>query len=91
MPSKPTILGMPIAQAISLFTFLIAIISIWVHMEIRIAQINVELTNMKQDFLLHKTDNRKDLLLIRSDIKTDTKEILKRIDEIQIYLRNHRP
>ena len=91
MTTKPTILGMPIVQAISLFTFLIAIISIWVHMEIRIAQINVELTNMKQDFLLHKTDNRKDLLLIRSDIKTDTKEILKRIDEIQIYLRNHRP
>ena len=91
MPTKSTILGMPIVQAISLFTFLIAIISIWVHMEIRIAQINVELTNMKQDFLLHKTDNRKDLLLIRSDIKTDTKEILKRIDEIQIYLRNHRP
>ena len=89
MPTKPTILGMPVAQAISLLTFLIAIISIWVHMEIRIAQINVELTNMKQDFLLHKTDNRKDLLLIRSDIKTDTKEILKRIDEIQIYLRNH--
>ena len=91
MTTKSTILGMPIAQAISLFTFLIAIISIWVHMEIRIAQINIELTNMKQDFLLHKTDNRKDLLLIRSDIKTDTKEILKRIDEIQIYLRNHRP
>ena len=91
MTTKSTILGMPIAQAISLFTFLIAIISIWVHMEIRIAQINVELTNMKQDLLLHKTDNRKDLLLIRSDIKTDTKEILKRIDEIQIYLRNHRP
>ena len=89
MTTKSTILGMPIAQAISLFTFLIAIISIWVHMEIRIAQINIELTNMKQDFLLHKTDNRKDLLLIRSDIKTDTKEILKRIDEIQIYLRNH--
>ena len=89
MTTKTTILGMPVAQAISLLTFLIAIISIWVHMEIRIAQINVELTNMKQDFLLHKTDNRKDLLLIRSDIKSDTKEILKRIDEIQIYLRNH--
>ena len=44
---------------------------------------------MKQDFLMHKTDNRKDLVLIRSDIKTDTKEIIKKIDEIQIYLRNH--
>jgi len=89
MPTKNTILGMPIAQAISLFTFLVAIVSIWIHMEIRIAEINVELTNMKQDLLLHKADNQNDIDLIRSDIKTDTKEILKKIDEIQIYLRNH--
>jgi len=89
MQPKHSILGMPIAQAISLFTFLVAIISIWIHMEIRIAEINVELTNMKQDLLLHKADNQTDINLIRSDIKTDTKEILKRIDEIQIYLRNH--
>jgi len=89
MQPKHTILGMPLAQAISLLTFLIAIVSIWVHMEIRIAEINVELTNLKQDLLLHKEDNRKDLDLIRSDIKTDTKEIIKKIDEIQIYLRNH--
>ena len=80
---------MPIAQSISLFTFLVAIISIWIHMEIRIAEINVEIANMKQDLLLHKADNQNDINLIRSDIKTDTKEILKKIDEIQIYLRNH--
>ncbi|MBL7139194.1 MAG: hypothetical protein ISS17_10525 [Bacteroidales bacterium] len=90
MPTKHTILGIPIAQAISLFTFLIAIVSIWVHMEIRIAEINVEIANMKQDLLLHKADNQNDIDLIRSDIKSDTKEILKKIDEIQIYLRNHR-
>ena len=90
MPTKHTILGIPIAQAISLFTFLIAIVSIWVHMEIRIAEINVEIANMKQNLLLHKADNQNDIDLIRSDIKSDTKEILKRIDEIQIYLRNHR-
>ena len=89
MPTKHTILGIPIAQAISLFTFLIAIVSIWVHMEIRIAEINVEIANMKQDLLLHKADNQYDIDLIRSDIKSDTKEILKKIDEIQIYLRNH--
>ena len=81
---------MPLAQAISLFTFLVVIVSIWVHMEIRIAEINVEIANMKQDLLLHKADNQNDINLIRSDIKTDTKEILKKIDEIQIYLRNHR-
>ena len=58
-------------------------------MEIRLAEINIELTNLKQDLLLHKSDNRKDIDAIRADIKTDTKEILKKIDEIQIYLRNN--
>ncbi|MDD4554892.1 MAG: hypothetical protein PHP04_11865 [Bacteroidales bacterium] len=85
---KSNILGLPLPQAISLFTFLLAIISIWVHMEIRLAELNVEITNLKQDLLLHKTDNTRNFDIIRSDIKADTKEILKRIDEIQIYLRN---
>ena len=67
---------------------MVVIISIWVHIEIRLAEINVELFNMKQDLVLHKTDNRKDLEILRSDLKVDTKEILRKIDEIQIYLRN---
>jgi len=86
---KPTIFGIPVPQAISLLTFLIAIISIWVHMEIRLAEINVEIVNMKQDLQAHKFDNRNDFGIIRTDIKSDTREILKKIDEIQIYLRNH--
>jgi len=86
---KPTIFGIPVPQAISLLTFLIAIISIWVHMEIRLAEINVEIVNMKQDLQAHKIDNRNDFGIIRTDIKSDTREILKKIDEIQIYLRNH--
>jgi len=90
MTMKSNILGMPLSQAISLFTFLLAIISIWVHMEIRLAELNVEITNLKQDLLLHKTDNTRNFDIIRSDIKADTKEILKRIDEIQIYLRNNK-
>ena len=57
-------------------------------MEIRLAEINVELVNMKNDVHAHKLDNSKDLDLIRTDIKADTREILKQIDEIQIYLRN---
>lgn len=55
----------------------------------RLAEINVELFNMKQDLVLHKTDNRKDLEILRSDLKVDTKEILRKIDEIQIYLRDN--
>jgi len=83
------IFGMPMPQAISLLTFLVAIVSIWVHIEIRLAEINVELFNMKQDLILHKSDNRKDLELLRTDLKGDTKEILRKIDEIQIYLRDY--
>ena len=83
------IFGMPMPQAISLLTFLVAIVSIWVHIEIRLAEINVELFNMKQDLILHKSDNRKDLESLRTDLKGDTKEILRKIDEIQIYLRDY--
>ncbi len=82
------IFGIPFTHAISLLSFMVVIISIWVHIEIRLAEINVELFNMKQDLVLHKTDNRKDLEILRSDLKVDTKEILRKIDEIQIYLRN---
>jgi len=86
---KPTIFGIPVPQAISFLTFLIAIVSIWVHMEIRLAEINVEIINMKQDLQAHKIENTKDFDVLRGDIKSDTREILKKIDEIQIYLRNH--
>jgi len=57
--------------------------------EIRLAEINVELSNLKQDLVFHKADNRKDLETLRSDLKSDTKEILRKIDEIEIYLRNN--
>ena len=90
MPTKTHIFGLPLPQFISLLTFLIAVISIWVHMEIRLAEINVEIINLKQDLLLHKSDNRKDLDLIRADIKSDNKEILRKIDEIQIYILNRK-
>ena len=82
------IFGLPLPQAISLLTFLVAIISVWVHMEIRLAEVTVELTNFKQDLIFHKADNSRDLENLRTDIKSDTREILKKIDEIQIYLRN---
>ena len=87
MTIKSRIFGLPLPHAISLFTFILAFLSIWVHMEIRLAELNVEITNLKQDLLLHKTDNTRNFEIIRSDIKSDTKEILKRIDEIQIYPR----
>jgi hypothetical protein len=83
-----TLLGLTVPQFFSLVSFLIAVISIWVHMEIRLAEINVEIINMKQDLVVHKSDNRKDMDLIRSDIKADNNEILGKIDQIQLYILN---
>ena len=78
---------MPLSQAISLFGMIATIISIWVRVEIRLAELNIEIANVKQDMVIHKEDNRRDFENLRNDIHSDTREILGRVDEIQIYLR----
>ncbi len=88
MSTRSTIAGMNMSQLISLTGFIIGFVTIWIHLEISIAEINVDLANLKQDVIIHKTDNRKDLEVLRTEINTDTKEILRKVDEIQIYLRN---
>jgi len=80
--------GMTIYQAISLAGFLIGFVTIWIQLEIRIAEVNVEVTNIKQDLASYKTDNRKDMEVLRNENSSNTKEILNKVDEIQIYLRN---
>jgi hypothetical protein len=88
MSTRSSIAGMNMSQLISLAGFIIGFVTIWIHLEISIAEINVDLANLKQDVIMHKTDNRKDLEVLRTEINTDTKEILRKVDEIQIYLRN---
>ena len=36
----------------------------------------------------HETDNRNDLDILRTENNKNTREILRKVDEIQIYLRN---
>jgi len=81
------IFGLPVTQAISLATFIMGVISVWVHLEIQIAAINVEIINLKKNIEQHCSDNRKELDVLKVDIKSDTREILKQINEIQVYLR----
>jgi hypothetical protein len=81
--------GIPLSQAVALFTFMAGVASVWVHLEIRLAEVNVEIVNLKQDMIVHKAANQKDFESLREDLHTNTREILRRIDEIQIYLRKH--
>ncbi len=90
MNARSHIAGMNLSQAVSIAGFIIGFVTIWIHLEIRIAEINVDLTNLKQDLIMHKNDNRKDMETLRNEINTDTKEILRKVDEIQIYLRNRK-
>jgi len=81
------IFGLPILQAISLSTFIMGVISVWIHLEIQIAAINVEIINLKKNVEAHCSENRKELDALKIDIKSDTREILKQINEIHVYLR----
>jgi len=88
MNAKPSLFGIPLPHLISLASFLVGIVSIWIHLEIRIAEINVELDNLKEDLVFHKSDNRRDFEMMHNEINTQTQEIIRKIDEIQIYLRD---
>ena len=87
MVKSAKIFGLPILQAISLATFIMGVISVWIHLEIQIAAINVEIINLKKNVEAHCGENRKELDALKIDIKSDTREILKKIDEINLYLR----
>ena len=90
MNARTGIPGLTLSQIVTIAGFIIGFVTIWIHLEIRIAEVNVEITNLKQDMILHKSDNRKDLEMLRSDNAGNTQEIIRRVDEIQIYLRNSR-
>ena len=90
MEPKKTFSGINIPQIISIAGFIIGFVTIWIHLEIRIAEIYVDLTNLKQDMIIHKNDNRKDLEILRNETNNNIREILRKVDEIQIYLRNRK-
>jgi hypothetical protein len=81
---------MSLAQATGLATFIAGVVTVWIHLEIRIAEINVELFNLKQDQVIYKSDTRRDMEIMRSENNSNTKEILRKVDEIQVYLRNNK-
>ena len=90
MNSRASIAGMSMSQLLSIAGFIIGCVTIWIHLEIRIAEINVDLANLKQEMIMHKAENRQDFESLRSDINRTSKEILVKVDEMEVYLRNRR-
>ena len=90
MDTRHSLFGLPPAQAIGLLSFMLAVVSIWVHLEICLAEVNVEIVNLKQELFLQRADNRKEFETMQTGISTDTREVLRKIDEIQIYLRDRK-
>ena len=90
MSPRLILTGMNLSQIVSLSGFMMGFVAIWINIEIRLAEINVDLTNLKQDMVIHKTDNRKDLEALRNENISNTRELIRKVDEIQIYLRNKR-
>jgi len=82
--------GVGLAKLATIASFVLGFITIWIHLEIRIAEINVEIFNLKQNLLQYKSDNRQDMEIMRSENTSNTRVILNKVDEIQIYLRNSR-
>jgi hypothetical protein len=89
MTPKKLLGGLTITQFLSIVSFVMGIITIYIHLEVRVAEINVDLVNLKQDLRMHKSENRKDFETLHYDISSGNKEILRNVNEIQIYLRNH--
>ncbi len=87
MKTKLTIFGLPPTQFMSLFTLLTGVVSIWIHLEIRIAEVNVDIANLKQEMIWHKGENRRDFENMRNDQRSDTREIIRKVEEIHLYLR----
>ena len=86
MSARTTLADLNMSQIVSIAGFIIGFITIWIHLEICIAQINVDL-NLKQDVIIHKPDNRKNIEILRNE-NNNTRMILEKVDEILIYLRN---
>jgi hypothetical protein len=77
-----------ITRLASFTGIIMGFVTIWVHLEIAIAEINVDLANLKKEMMMHKAENRSDLETLRNENDGNTREILRKVDEIQIYLRN---
>lgn len=87
MSPRLILTGINLSQIISFIGLIMGFFAIWLNIEVRLAAINVDLTNLKQDMIIHKSDNRKDLETLRNENNSNTRELIRKVDEMQIYLR----
>ena len=85
---KKTIFGIEVPLFIFLFSLALSLLSFYVHIEVCITKLDIQLAELRNDYLRHIQTNSVDFSDIKSTFEARIKEIIKKIDDIQTFLLN---
>jgi hypothetical protein len=85
---KKTIFGIEVPLFIFLFSLALSLLSFYVHIEVCITKLDIQLAELRNDYLRHIQSNSVDFSDIKSTFEARNKEIIKKIDDIQTFLLN---
>ena len=86
---KTTILGIDLPLFMFLFSLATSLITFYVHTEVSLTKLDVELTALRADYLRHTDANAAEFSEIKTSFDSRDKEIITKIDNIQSFLLNH--
>jgi hypothetical protein len=81
-----TIFGIEVPLFIFLFSLALSLITFYVHIEVCITKLDIELAELRNDYLRHIQSNSADFSDIKATFEARNKEIIKKIDDIQTFL-----
>jgi hypothetical protein len=85
---KKTIFGIEVPLFIFLFSLGLSLVTFYVHIEVCITKLDIELAELRNDYLRHIQSNSVDFSDIKATFEARNKEIIKKIDDIQTFLLN---
>jgi len=81
-----TIFGIDLPLFMFLFSLTVSLITFYMHIEVSITKLDVELAALRADYLRHIDANAADFSEIKASFESRNKEIIKKIDDIQAFL-----
>jgi hypothetical protein len=85
---KKTIFGIEVPLFIFLFSLALSLVTFYVHIEVCITKLDIELAELRNDYLRHIQSNSADFSDIKATFEARNKELIKKIDDIQTFLLN---